>query len=169
VTGPASPSPWGTTPIEKSPTGKYPAVPALDTSRPPAPHEEIQQWVLDSYAELRSLRASLHKALTGQALPKGGTLDDIPEKVAVVATELATNALAHARPPTVVQLLRTEKSFILDVADEEPGAAPVVADDRPSGHGGLGLQLAGNLALEVGWYTEGDIKHVWAEFPVPPA
>jgi serine/threonine-protein kinase RsbW len=149
--------------------GNYPAVPALETSRPPVPNDEIQRWVLDSFTELRSLRASLHKALTGQELPDGGTLDDIPEKMAVVASELATNALAHARPPTTVQLLRTEKSFILDVADEEPGVVPEVAVDRLPGHGGLGLQLASKLALGVGWYTEGDVKHVWAEFPVPPA
>ena len=42
-----------------------------------------------------------------------------------------------------------------------------MAVDRPPGAGGLGLQLAGKLALEVGWYVEGGIKHVWAEFPIP--
>jgi len=144
-------------------------VPRLDTSRPPTPHEEVQRWVLDSYTELRALRTSLQKALTGQPLPDGGTLDEIPEKMAVVATELATNALTHAHPPTVVRLLRTEKSFILDVADEEPDVPPEVAADRVPGTGGLGLQLAQKLALEVGWYVDGEVKHVWADFPIPPA
>jgi serine/threonine-protein kinase RsbW len=144
-------------------------VPLLDPSRLPVQIDEIQQWVLDSYTELRFLRASLHKALTGQPLPDGGTLDEIPEKVAVVATELATNALAHTHPPTVVRLLRSETSFFLDVSDEEPGTIPAVDDDRAPGAGGLGLQLAQRLALEVGWYVDGDAKHVWAEFPVPPA
>jgi serine/threonine-protein kinase RsbW len=144
-------------------------VPLLETSRPPTPNTEIHHWVLDSYRELQSLRASLHKALTGQTLPEGGTLDEIPEKVAVVATELATNALAHAHPPTVVRLCRTESSFILDVADEEPETIPEVAPGRAPGAGGLGLQLANRLALEVGWYVDGEAKHVWAQFEVPVA
>ncbi|MEV6845681.1 ATP-binding protein [Actinoplanes sp. NPDC051411] len=144
-------------------------MPALSTSRPPAPSTEIAQWVLDSFAELRSLRASLHRALTGEPLPAGGVLDEIPEKVAIVATELATNALAHARPPTVVRLSRTDEAFILDVADEEPAAHPEFAQDRPPGAGGLGLQLAADLALEIGWYANGNVKHIWAQFPIPHA
>ncbi|MEV6489725.1 ATP-binding protein [Actinoplanes sp. NPDC051633] len=141
----------------------------LHTSRPPEPATEVERWVLDSYTELRSLRASLHKAITGELLPEGTPLDEIPEKVAVVATELATNALTHAHPPTVVQLLRTDTSFVLVVADEEPGIVPELDEDRPPGAGGLGMQLARKLALDVGWYTDGDVKHVWAEFVVPPA
>ncbi|MEU4221115.1 ATP-binding protein [Actinoplanes sp. NPDC026623] len=143
------------------------AVPVLRTSRPPTPNAAVAHWVLDSFTELRSLRSSLHKALTGEPLPEGNFLDEVPEKVAIVATELATNALAHARPPTVVELRRTDDEFILDVADEEPGASPEFAVDRPGGAGGLGLQLARDLALDIGWYVDGDAKHVWARFPVP--
>jgi serine/threonine-protein kinase RsbW len=142
-------------------------VSAISPSHPPAPSTEVAQWVLDSFAELRSLRASLHKTLTGEPLPEGGVLDEIPEKVAVVATEFATNALAHARPPTTVWLRRTEEAFILDVADEEPGASPEFAEGRPPGAGGLGLQLARDLSLDLGWYVDGEVKHVWAEFPIP--
>ena len=147
--------------------GTETAVPALDTSRPPTPNVEVAQWVLDSYDELRSLRASLHQALTGEPLPEGGTLDEVPEKVAVVATELATNALAHTHPPTIVQLRRTDEAFILDVTDEDPDAFPELAEGRPPGAGGLGLQLARKLALDIGWYVEGELKHVWAQFPIP--
>jgi serine/threonine-protein kinase RsbW len=125
--------------------------------------------VLDTFTQLRSLRAALHETLTGQPLPQDGTLDEIPEKISVVATELATNAIAHARPPTVVQLRRTEKAFILDVADEDPTVGPELAENRPAGAGGLGLQLARRLALDVGWYVDGVVKHVWAEFPIPKA
>jgi hypothetical protein len=142
-------------------------VPALGTSRPPTPNVEVGQWVLDSFAELRALRSSLHKALTGELLPDGGYLDDVPEKIAVVATELATNALAHARPPTSVKLRRTEDTFILDVADEDPDAFPEFAVDRPLGAGGLGLLLVRDLALDLGWYVDDGVKHIWARFPVP--
>jgi serine/threonine-protein kinase RsbW len=142
-------------------------VPTLSPSRPPAPSTEVARWVLDSFTELRLLRASLHKALTGEPLPEGGVLDEVPEKVAVVATELATNALAHARPPTVVRLCRTEATFILDVTDDQPATSPEFAENRPMGAGGLGLQLVRDLARGMGWYVEGTVKHVWAQFPIP--
>jgi serine/threonine-protein kinase RsbW len=142
-------------------------VTVLNSSRPPVPSVEVAQWVLDSFTELRSLRSSLHQALTGEPLPDGGFLDEVPEKVAVVATELATNAIAHARPPTVVRLRRTDDSFILDVADDEPATSPEYAEDRPLGAGGLGLQLVRDLALDIGWYIDGSVKHVWARFAIP--
>jgi hypothetical protein len=85
----------------------------------------VRQRALETFTPLRSLRASLHETLTGQPLPQDGTLDEIPEKISIVATELATNAI-----------------------------------------GGLGLQLARRLALDVGWYVDGVVKHVWAEFPI---
>ena len=147
--------------------GNGQTVVSFNSSRPPTPNVEVQRWVLDSYAELRSLRSSLHQALTGEPLPDGRFLDAVPEKVAIVATELATNALMHTRPPTVVQLCRTDTSFILDVADEDPTILPEFAGARPRGAGGLGLQLARKLALDIGWYVHGDVKHVWAHFPTP--
>jgi len=113
------------------------------------------------------LRSSLHEALTGEPLPEGGFLDQVPEKMAIVATELATNALAHARPPTVVELRRTDDEFILDVADETPAASPEFAQNRPGGVGGMGLLLTRDLSRDVGWYVDGDVKHVWARFPIP--
>jgi serine/threonine-protein kinase RsbW len=144
------------------------AVPALDSSRPPTPNVEVARWVLDSFSELRALRASLHKTLTGEPLPDGDHLDEVPEKVAVVATELATNALDHARPPTVVQLRRTDHTFILDVTDDDADTAPEIVEDRAPGAGGLGLQLAHRLALDIGWYVDDGVKHVWAQFGIPP-
>ncbi|AGZ38455.1 ATP-binding protein [Actinoplanes friuliensis] len=127
---------------------------------------ELQSWVLDTPAQLRVLRAGLHEAITGQPLPAGAQLDEIPEKMVLVATELATNALRHGLPPTIVRLGRTKSIFVLDVADHSPDVIPQYTDDRPPGAGGLGLQLAKKFALEIGWYIEDDTKHVWAEFPV---
>jgi serine/threonine-protein kinase RsbW len=139
----------------------------LDAQPPPA-MTEVQSWVLDSPEQLRVLRASLHEAITGQPLPAGADLDEVPEKVALVATELATNGLRHGLPPTIVRLGRTKWCFILDVADHSPDVVPRYTDDRPPGAGGMGLQLAKKFALEIGWYIEDDTKHVWAEFPLPP-
>lgn len=138
----------------------------LSSQSPPA-MTELHSWVLDSPVQLRSLRAGLHQAITGEPLPEGAELDEVPEKVVLVATELATNALRHGLPPTIVRLGRHDTVFVLDVADHSPEVVPHYADDRPPGDGGLGLYLAKRFALDLGWYTADDTKHVWAEFPVP--
>jgi signal transduction histidine kinase len=142
---------------------------SLETaSLPPDTAVDVQQWVLDSCG-LRQLRASLFVALNGEPMPPGGELDEVPERVMVVATELATNALRYGRPPTRVYLRRTEHTFVLDVADEDPDTVPEAAGPRPPGGGGLGLHIVRDLAEAVGWYTDGTSKHVWAEFRIPPA
>jgi signal transduction histidine kinase len=143
---------------------------SLETaSLPPDTAVDVQQWVLDSFGGLRQLRASLFVALKGEPMPPGGELDEVPERVMVVATELATNALRYGRPPTRVYLRRTEHTFVLDVADEDPDTVPEAAGPRPPGGGGLGLHIVGDLAEAVGWYADGTSKHVWAEFRIPPA
>jgi len=142
-------------------------VPLDASSWPPEATVEVRQWVLDSSAQLRQLRGSLFTALTGEPRPPDGELDEIPERIAVVATELATNALRHGRPPTQVTLRRTEHTFILDVADDDPTAVPQLAGPRQPGAGGLGLHIVGEFASDLGWYADHGTKHVWAEFPIP--
>jgi len=148
-------------------TGHMAVMELTVASRPDHFGTPLQSWVLDEATQLHGLRASLYAALTGEPMPEGGVLDAIPEKIALVATELATNALTHARPPTQVRLHRTEHVFLLDVLDHDIGALPVAAQASPSTPGGLGLHLARDLAGDLGWYVEGDTKHVWAQFPIP--
>jgi hypothetical protein len=119
---------------------------------------------LCSPQDLRVLRASLHEALTGNDLVDGGRLDEVPELVVLVATELATNALRHGLPPTIVTLSASDDYFYLDVADHDLSTVPELADFQPIGSGGRGLQLALALSLDVGWYATDDAKHIWASF-----
>ncbi|GAA0812655.1 ATP-binding protein [Spirilliplanes yamanashiensis] len=126
----------------------------------------LDEWTLDSSAQLTTLRAALHRSITGGA-GQEAQLDEVPEKVAVVATELATNALRHGLPPTVVRLLRDGDRFILDVTDHDPGNPPDFAEGRAPGQGGLGLLFARELSLDVAWYAAAEVKHVWATFPAP--
>ncbi|KGM09716.1 ATP-binding protein [Cellulomonas bogoriensis] len=137
---------------------------SLKSSRPPEEFTAVATWVLDTPGELTTLRASLYKALTGNALPPGGGLGRVPEKIVLVASELATNALRHGVPPTIVQLLSNGEEFLLDVADHDTTAAPHIAGVREPGAGGFGLYLAQTLSLDVGWYTSETTKHVWARF-----
>jgi serine/threonine-protein kinase RsbW len=139
----------------------------MNASRPEPVGTPVQCWVLDDAAQLGSLRASLYEALIDEPMPEGGVLDEIPEKMALVATELATNALKHARPPTEVRLHRTEHVFVLYVIDHDVDDLPVARQASTSTPGGFGLHLAGDLAGDLGWYVDDHTKHVWAQFPIP--
>lgn len=137
-------------------------MPSLPASVPHPAAVELCRWRLDSFRELRRLRADLRTAVARTA---DRTPGDLAERMAVVATELATNALRHGLPPTEVRLLRDHDRLIIDVADHDLTAAPVLDEDRPLGAGGLGLQLAREFAIDVGWYLSDLTKHVWAGFP----
>ncbi|MEU7994245.1 ATP-binding protein [Micromonospora sp. NPDC049060] len=137
----------------------------LSSSTPPAQAVELRRWTLQEPVDLRALRASLHEELTGDVLGEGEALAEVPELVALIATELATNALRHGIPPTIVRLLATDDYLILDVADHDLGSLPQLAEARPVGDGGRGLELARALSLDVGWYATGTTKNIWASFP----
>jgi anti-sigma regulatory factor (Ser/Thr protein kinase) len=134
----------------------------LPASAPYPSAVELCRWTLDDFPELKSLRAALREKIVREPSVE---LGDLFDRMAVVATELATNALRHGLPPTVVRLLRDENRLILDVADHDLDAAPRVDADRPLGDGGLGMQLAQTFAIDLGWYATDATKHVWASFP----
>lgn len=129
---------------------------------------EIGTWRLDGLDDLARLRRGLHRMLTGAPPPPDRHLDAPPERIVLVASELATNALRHGLPPTRVRLLSDGRALVVDVVDHFPDAAPVVARRRTPGEGGFGLVLARRAATAVGWYRSGTgEKHVWARFDVP--
>ena len=134
------------------------------TSPPaPVPHPaatELRRWILHSVGDLRRLRAGLREAAAATPLGDHDTLD----RLAVVATELATNALRHAGAPALVRLLREPAALIVDVADHDPDGEPRFDEERPLGRGGLGLRLARDFATDLGWHRTVTTKHVWARF-----
>ncbi|MFC7534021.1 ATP-binding protein [Actinoplanes sp. GCM10030250] len=129
--------------------------------RPPSFDEELARWTLGEAPELHALRAALQKVVA-ERLTDAADRQDLTERLTIVATELAGNALRHGRPPAVVMLQRSDGKLVIDVLDTGRESTPAVDDRRPVG--GLGLVLAQRLAKEVGWYpTEGG-KRVWATF-----
>ena len=52
------------------------------------------------------------------------------QRLAIVATELAANAMAHTGPPTSVRLFRTPQTHILEVSDNDPWLLPRLAEER---------------------------------------
>ena len=142
------------------------SVSQIKAGRPPESFRTKRTWVLDSTEGLGQLRGSLFEELTGDPYVKSSALDDIPEKMVLVVSELATNALRHGKPPTIVTLMATETEQLLDVADHDVSSEPAVAEGREPGAGGFGLVLAQRLAFDVGWYLTERTKHIWARFPL---
>ena len=89
----------------------------------------------------------------------------LADVVAVVVTELATNALLHARPPFEVTLNRTDSRLVLGVRDGSP-APPLLSDTsdlmRTSGYG---MAVVTHMSVEWG-VSPGAAggKTVWAAF-----
>ncbi|MBI9115911.1 ATP-binding protein [Sanguibacter suaedae] len=141
----------------------------LKATRPPERFGQRSTWVLDSTDGLARLRGSLYEELTGTSWSKGSSLDEVPEKMVLVVSELATNALRHGKPPTIVTLMSDGTEYLLDVADHDTESIPALAAARLPGEGGFGLLLAQRLAIDVGWYVTDRTKHIWARFPANEA
>jgi serine/threonine-protein kinase RsbW len=140
----------------------------LRTSPPPAQAVELARWLLSDGADLRPLRLGLRDALTAHRLVGPDDPDELVDRVVLVATELASNALRHGSPPAVVRLLRAAGEFLVDVADHDLAGAPQLAHVHDAGVGGRGLHIAGTLSREMCWYVTERTKHIWASFPASP-
>lgn len=98
----------------------------------------------------RTARAATADALAG-AVP-----EDTIERLRLVVSELATNALRHGRPPVRLLLWRTDRAVVVQVRDGGPGIADPFAELRPprlGSGGGRGLNIVAQLArlhFEVG-------------------
>lgn len=139
----------------------------LVSSTPPARYETVRRWTLSSAEEIRTVRRELRETLGLGDAPPSGTLAEVPERMILVASELAANALEHGRPPTIVTLGSDGGRYLLEVADHDPDSVPVLAGHREPGAGGFGLQIARRVGQEVGWYTTGATKHIWVTFALP--
>jgi anti-sigma regulatory factor (Ser/Thr protein kinase) len=137
----------------------------LPMVRPETGYAPVAEWTLDDAEQLSLLRSGVARLVSASTPSDGDRMHDTAEKIVLIASELATNALRHGLPPTVVRLLRRHDTWLLDVADHDASTGPAVDSSRPPGYGGLGLVIAERLSLEVGWYTSGTTKHVWATFP----
>lgn len=135
----------------------------LPQARAPRGFREVRSWPLLEVDELAVLRDDLGSVMPGRP---GARLEDVPESVILVASELATNALSYAGGPAIVRLSARDGEYLLEVVDRAPDRVPERVADRPTGQGGFGLLLAARLADEVGWCRTENAKHVWARFTV---
>ena len=89
--------------------------------------------------------------------------DGAIDRLALIASELVTNAVRHAQTEITIELTAEEGSVHLEVFDRSSGS-PVFLDADLERPGGLGLPIVEALASSWGMRPrEGGGKGVWAE------
>ncbi len=84
------------------------------------------------------------------------------DSVILVASELVTNAVLHARTAVTLKLEVHGSTIRIEVYDENP-RLPVVAPCPPEATSGRGLPLVSAIARAWGMEHRADGKVVWAE------
>lgn len=136
----------------------------------PAIAQPRGSWVLTGTSDLPVIREELRREI-GERRPGTGhtfALADPAERVLLVSTELAGNAIRHAAPPVTLRLLRSAGGWMVKVADTHPGSPPRQPEKVAGGQGKRGLLIVAALSTETGWCPDGDVKHVWAFVPDQP-
>ena len=85
------------------------------------------------------------------------------EAVALVVSELLTNAFMHAKPPIILQLLQDDHTTIVVVSDGSD-EQPAIRQPFDGTAGGFGLNLIPRAATQWGATVTPSGKDVWATF-----
>ena len=88
--------------------------------------------------------------------------DGAIDRLALIASELVTNAVRHARTEITIELTAEDGALHLEVFDRGAGR-PVFVDPDPDQPGGLGLPIVEALASSWGMRPREGGKGVWAE------
>lgn len=88
--------------------------------------------------------------------------DDAEEKLATLVSELATNAILHARTPFKVKVRQDDATIRVSVSDQSP-ATPVRKSFGPKQPTGRGLLIVESFADRWGVSPSRDGKTVWFE------
>jgi anti-sigma regulatory factor (Ser/Thr protein kinase) len=106
-------------------------------------------------AAVRSARVTARdRALVAGAQPA------VADDVAVVVSELVSNAVSATSGPVAVSLTVWGTILRIEVTDDGPGRPQLRAG---SDRGGFGLHIVERLALAWGWHEEATAKTVWAD------
>lgn len=88
-------------------------------------------------------------------------LEPIGDDLALVVSELVTNAVRHAEPPVRLEIQADDDRVTVAVADGSPGR-PVARPAAEDAEGGRGLPMIDLLAAETGVRPSPPGKTVWA-------
>ena len=111
------------------------------------------------YLPLPSALADLRNRVRA-ALAGWGVVGRAAEDVVLVASELVTNAIEHARTPLVVALGRGGDGVQVRVRDYSTDP-PILRSTEDDPRRGWGLRMISKLAC-LGWEPHPDGKTVWA-------
>lgn len=112
-------------------------------------------------SSVADLRGRVRTALTGW-----GVVGRLAEDVVLVVSELATNAIEHARTSLVVNLDDGRVRVRVRVRDHSH-ERPVLRSVEEDPERGWGLRMIARVA-SWGWEPHPDGKTVWAEIERPP-
>jgi len=87
---------------------------------------------------------------------------DLVDVAALLASELVTNAILHARTSLTVDVTSGPRGVRIAVTDDSP-TLPRVRDYMPGASTGRGLQMVASLADAWGTDRNGASKTVWFE------
>lgn len=126
--------------------------------------EKISEWSHDTVFAAEPVSAAKTRDFVCRHLAEHN-LQPLVDDIALVASELATNAMAHAETPFMVTLAKVEGTVVLTVRDGSISVpvktVPQVLDDS-----GRGLVVVDLLSRAWGVCTDGQgSKSVWASFP----
>jgi anti-sigma regulatory factor (Ser/Thr protein kinase) len=93
-------------------------------------------------------------------------LDTVADDLALVVSELVTNAIRYAQPPVEIEIETTDSAVTVAVADGSPGR-PQPRDADDDAEGGRGLTLIDLVATETGVRPKPPGKTVWAALQRP--
>jgi anti-sigma regulatory factor (Ser/Thr protein kinase) len=95
--------------------------------------------------------------------------DDLEDDVRTVTSELATNALLHARTPFTLTLTLDGDRLRLTMADGSATQPRMRRFDSAEATTGRGLRMVAQLTSSWGVEKDGTGKAVWCEFRMPAA
>jgi anti-sigma regulatory factor (Ser/Thr protein kinase) len=93
---------------------------------------------------------------------------ELADDILLVADELATNAVVHARSEYVVRVHRRDTCVRVEV-DDTSVEPPQIRASSPLATSGRGLVLVGELSRSWGWDLRAGGKSVWVEIDIPAA
>ncbi|MEU6347082.1 ATP-binding SpoIIE family protein phosphatase [Streptomyces sp. NPDC046977] len=91
-------------------------------------------------------------------------LDESASTMALIVSELVTNAIRHAQPPVCLRLIRCDAGLTCEVTDGST-TAPHLRRARTLDEGGRGLFIVAQLTQRWGTRHHSRGKTIWAEQP----
>ena len=104
-------------------------------------------------AQLSAARAWMRALLDADGAEAGDAV--------LVVTELATNAIRHARSSPTVAVTLAPNIIHIEVSDDS--TSPPSVQSAPDTDGGFGLRLIDHVALQWGWRPTSRGKVVWTD------